>query len=394
MKKLIYYIITIFAFSSFGHSYAQISRGALPGEIYISVGWYYAGTKDYVAFFRSTDNGEHIQMQYSADHSIGAPMDDFASGSIYLKQVGALKVSHDYGVNWSLVDDEVNVSYISGYDSGEIYKAANYKLYRSTDYGTTFEVINSDSLHMPLADVGALPGEIYGLNGDAEYGYHLYHSFDYGNTYACTDIDSIFPYYSCEICRGTAPGEVYLIYTLFPSTLYNIEIYHSTDYGETFSRQYVSDYFEYGWWGMAYTAGREPGSFYIIRTCPDETLSHILLYIDYSNDYGKTFTTYFHDLLPDVSIEDKIVEVNQLFNLPNPFTSQTSVNFTLPKEAEININVTSLQGVMVKKIRLGKCTAGYHSYSLDGSDLPQGMYLCTLFADGEKVQTVKMIKAE
>jgi len=45
---------------------------------------------------------------------------------------------------------------------------------------------------------------------------------------------------------------------------------------------------------VQYTAGRQPGSFYVKRATYDYATQYSFVYIDYSSDYGETFTTYFH----------------------------------------------------------------------------------------------------
>lgn len=71
------------------------------------------------------------------------------------------------------------------------------------------------------------------------------------------------------------------------------KISHSIDTGNTFTHKYTSEPINIYYWGVGYTAGRAPGSFYIIRKTFDDTFTYVHLFIDYSSDYGETFTTFF-----------------------------------------------------------------------------------------------------
>jgi hypothetical protein len=63
---------------------------------------------------------------------------------------------------------------------------------------------------------------------------------------------------------------------------------------------------------------------------------------------------------------------------PNPFSSQTTISYTLPEEGTVQLDVVSpLRGV-VAQIAQGKHNAGKHEKVFDGSRLPNGVYTARL----------------
>ncbi|MBI9038936.1 MAG: hypothetical protein JEY97_12450 [Bacteroidales bacterium] len=66
------------------------------------------------------------------------------------------------------------------------------------------------------------------------------------------------------------------------------------DNGYTWTEKFESEYINLLSWGVQYTAGRQPGSFYVNRSTINPAGNHLWVYIDYCSDYGETFTTYFH----------------------------------------------------------------------------------------------------
>ena len=181
-----------------------------------------------------------------------------------------------------------------GYE-GVIYKACTGILYKSNDYALTYEIV-SDPPNCPISDIGYLDGEFYGIDGNAGEGFYLYHSLDYANTYTEIPIDSSIAYWAPlghwpKISRGTVPGELYLV-----SWGLNLKykIFHSVDTGYTWTEKFESEYINLLVWGVQGTAGRQAGSFYVLRGTLNPSGTHAWLYIDHSSDYGETFTTYFH----------------------------------------------------------------------------------------------------
>jgi len=75
---------------------------------------------------------------------------------------------------------------------------------------------------------------------------------------------------------------------------------------------------------------------------------------------------------------------------PNPFNSTTTIEFTIPKSAFVNITVYDVMGRLIKNIVNEITDAGIYSVKWDASDLPSGIYLITL-STGTYSQTKKAL---
>jgi hypothetical protein len=76
-------------------------------------------------------------------------------------------------------------------------------------------------------------------------------------------------------------------------------------------------------------------------------------------------------------------------NIPNPFTGQTEIKYTVsPEVKESYICVFDLQGKMLQRF---DTLVGSNSVYIEGSKLPAGMYLYSLIADGQEVDTKRMV---
>ncbi|MCB0770321.1 MAG: T9SS type A sorting domain-containing protein [Flavobacteriales bacterium] len=65
-------------------------------------------------------------------------------------------------------------------------------------------------------------------------------------------------------------------------------------------------------------------------------------------------------------------------NRPNPFSSSTTIDYTLPAPGPVLFSVTDITGKTVRTVDLGTRPAGPDMFELDGSDLAPGIYTCTI----------------
>ena len=86
-----------------------------------------------------------------------------------------------------------------------------------------------------------------------------------------------------------------------------------------------------------------------------------------------------------------IADKYSLLNIyPNPFNPVTSVNFTLPIESEISLEVYNLQGRMVELLASGNMQPGQHSITWNADSHSSGVYFVKMIA-GDYVDTQKLI---
>jgi hypothetical protein len=77
-------------------------------------------------------------------------------------------------------------------------------------------------------------------------------------------------------------------------------------------------------------------------------------------------------------------------NYPNPFNPSTQIEFALPKQDHVRLEVFNLLGERVAILVDDMETAGYHSVRFDASKLASGIYLYRL-TSGESTFTKKMV---
>jgi hypothetical protein len=116
--------------------------------------------------------------------------------------------------------------------------------------------------------------------------------------------------------------------------------------------------------------------------------------IDGNQDYMDNFQVFGMmpktDLLTGIGEKDIINDTHVSQNYPNPFNDVTRVNVKLNQSAILSLVVTNLTGQAVISIDKGYVNAQSHSFEIDASDLPSGVYFYTVFANDSKV-TRKMI---
>lgn len=101
---------------------------------------------------------------------------------------------------------------------------------------------------------------------------------------------------------------------------------------------------------------------------------------DYGNKQTETSKQKTTDLATPLAIK----------NYPNPFTGQTTVEFDLPEDAEVNLFVSDMTGKQIARLLDNKPRLkGTHQIVFDGRDYPAGIYYYTIQA-GQYMATQKM----
>ena len=398
------FTVALVAYAFFAQA-QLITRGTEPGEIYLSRNWYLNAQNQMVsAVFRSIDNGQNLSLQYSStempEQSTRLDIVSGASpGVLYGTNAYKLYISHDYAKTWQFVENtRLDGRYVSGVIIGQVYKTwTNEPLNRqelllSVDFGANFYLLN-DGFDGRL-EIGTENNELYTLHGiyHLHEKYKLFHSNNAGLDFNLQiEIDTSVGGYSISgqntiISRGAVAGELYLVSWHTPA---HYKIYYSNDYGQTFEFKYQSEYCNLYWWGFHFTAGREPGSFYVMRnTGTDSPYFHAQIYIDYSSDYGETFTTYFHDLDSSYVFADiNLLEGhNNITVFPNPFSQ--NVTLSLPPTVHYGtVIILNSIGQIVFQTK-------YQSQepTLNLSHLPTGIYFYKIHSKDHRSFSGKVVK--
>ncbi|UCG61661.1 MAG: T9SS type A sorting domain-containing protein [Candidatus Zixiibacteriota bacterium] len=83
-------------------------------------------------------------------------------------------------------------------------------------------------------------------------------------------------------------------------------------------------------------------------------------------------------------------DIELLPNYPNPFNPTTEVSFGLPRPGHVKIEIFNITGQRHCKLVDAELSAGYHTYTWNGSDAASGIYLCRLSTE-DKVITRRML---
>ena len=80
---------------------------------------------------------------------------------------------------------------------------------------------------------------------------------------------------------------------------------------------------------------------------------------------------------------------------PNPFTTQVNIPFVVGQSGahEVRLVFTNIAGLIVDAYATTH-TFGEYTYTWRPAGLPEGVYFVTLYVDGKKIQTSKLIRTK
>jgi len=374
MKKML--LITVFTMLSLLNA---ACLGDKPGEVY-----FYAYTKDgsgtytIPALYKTTNYGQTATLV--AENFNATIFKDKAPGVFYKIPLGseALYISQDTCRTWQWQSVIVGVgeSFRSGVFPGECSDGRRF----STDYGKTWITYPWSGVTGGIYSwcLGLEQGEVYTY----PYNQKLYRSTDYGDNF--TMINDTLNLGAGGLGCGWVAGELFF-------TIYNNwKKYRSIDYGNTFS--YLCQVPE------AVRAadpvdGHLPNE--VIRVMVNR-----YSYPSYNNMVIKFYRTYdWYQTIDSVTtnynvgIEDSRewrVENGGLANYPNPFNNTTVINYSLSVGNHINLAVYNAKGELVKNLYSGRQYNGLHQITFNADGLNSGVYYIKL--NGKNIsQTTKCL---
>ncbi|MFC1557582.1 T9SS type A sorting domain-containing protein [candidate division KSB1 bacterium] len=99
-------------------------------------------------------------------------------------------------------------------------------------------------------------------------------------------------------------------------------------------------------------------------------------------------TVYEHESLTEY-IKEKIIMLEGVFvleqNFPNPFNTETTISYKLPRRTQVLITVYDITGRQVAQVVNDNIRQGHHTAHWDATGLPSGVYICRLCAEGISV---------
>jgi len=104
----------------------------------------------------------------------------------------------------------------------------------------------------------------------------------------------------------------------------------------------------------------------------------------------------------EVSVLTDIIATNSLptkfsleQNYPNPFNPSTSIHYSLPEQANVNMTVYDIKGQKIQTLLNSEIKAGFHKISFDASNMAGGIYLYRIIASNSNglnfISTKKML---
>jgi hypothetical protein len=98
------------------------------------------------------------------------------------------------------------------------------------------------------------------------------------------------------------------------------------------------------------------------------------------------------EIIQDINSEagDVPEEYSLMQNYPNPFNPSTTIQFSIPEEGFVSLNIFNSLGEKVSTLVSENINAGTYKYNWNASDLPSGIYFYSLTAENFK-QTKKLI---
>lgn len=397
----------------------------------------------------SVGNGQWIVI----NNSVNNPVEGFAdNGTILYAAVagnGVYKTT-DLGNNWILSNSGITTqpfNNIAAKDSF-VFVSSNLGLLRSTNYGTTWDSlpsINSSVFSVIIVNNLLYVGMINGIkrstdwgnswvwinNGIASNSLYIKSLSNYGNTiyagsglynlriykstnngdnwiYISPEIPlnniaySLYSYDSLLLC-GTATGVYKSInggtnWDLIQGIPGNIGLFGFASVGTRYI--FISA------WNHGVYVSNNYGQSFISKNegLLDYRCTALYNYGDNlflgTNPYTYPCKIYRRPLSEVVSIKNISSEIPDSYklyqNYPNPFNPTTNIKYQIRAEdrsqkLEVRIIVYDIMGREVATLINEKQSPGIYEVSFDGSNSPSGIYFYSLFIDGNKIDTKKLV---
>ena len=266
----------------------EISRGPEIGEIYFMGP---TTTVLYDAIYHSTDFGETaicVDSVSALSNTITSLSADKTIGGLYFTTMGGgLYYSGDYGNfnSWQLQHGGISYKISSGRNEGEIFNKINS---HSINYGVNFNSHNCQGFYGSTKDaeidfsndIGYCISEVYNVI-DTQY---LFVSYDNFNNFEVINKLNILWFDETILSRDNQEGNIYLC------NKSQNELLFSFDYCENFSlkNKMTCPNLPIEW----ISGGKQDGELYILVIYLQMMGQRRHVYIYHSLDYGETFTIY------------------------------------------------------------------------------------------------------
>lgn len=336
----------------------EIARGTAPGELIVNCSWYEMPIL--ISKYGNIYTANHGQdVAFYADSLFFILVGDQTPGLIYginPSNSNYIVRSFDNGFSWDTTKFYHYKNIYGGSRPAELFALGNIPpydvLYLSSDSGATFTVCYEN---IPFVSqtitAGPLAGQCYSLTNN----YVINFTTDYWQSYQSYPIDtSITSEISgfITMMAGGGDRELYLVSEKSENDTLLLNIYRSTDHGQSFTLQYTWNNYQPWNYKLAFVTGREPGAFYIIKGSYEwdytTEISSTILEFYYSSDGGVTYNHYYHNLYNEFFTGVKPLPSAPSITLsPNPATTAVWLQNLPEGETITAIEISNLSGQCV-----------------------------------------------
>lgn len=129
-----------------------------------------------------------------------------------------------------------------------------------------------------------------------------------------------------------------------------------------------------------------------------ETAGNYTVRLHSGSAYSKVPYTVKFELEPATGVEDRNILPNEFSlsqNYPNPFNPTTTIKYGIPEQSNVKIELFNSLGQSVGVLVNGNKSAGYYETGWNAENLPSGIYLISIKAEGmdSKEKFVQVKKA-
>lgn len=314
---------------------------------------------------------------------------------------GGVFISTDNGINWNITNLKSKIIYCISYINDKLYAGAAYeKIFTSSNNGINWIKLTNFPAAVPYCFykknskifVGAfresyrISGMFFttneGISWDSIINISSIHKIaDNSNFLFAASSNNLSGYYK-GLYRSGNEG------TTWDTTTLNIPIQDIITSGN-----YV--------FAIAGSNGihlsSDNGNTWKIKNegLTNNSIKELLVYNGYifAGSYG--YGIYRRTLQDITSVNNNMANIPNKFSLsqnyPNPFNPTTSISYKVASYKVIRLVVHNILGKEVTVLVNEKLHPGEYETSFDGSGLASGIYFYTLFADGERIDTKKMV---
>ena len=123
-----------------------------------------------------------------------------------------------------------------------------------------------------------------------------------------------------------------------------------------------------------------------------QSIKELKAEVDGIKDSGETTKSAFSGTSA-FSEENKMETAGLFQNNPNPFNSETTIRFNIPKSVQnAQLHILNMNGVLLKSLQINQRGTG--DEIINGNEFIAGMYLYSLVCDGRIVDTKQMLLTE